>query len=568
VCTVVLIEDATETRNAVPACEYVHAYKHDVAGSSSRGKEPSLTLEDFERRYPPRTALPSGAEVTRIAPSPTGRPHIGTALQAVINRALATKTGGVFIIRIEDTDQARLVPGVVDEILAGLDWLGTAPDEGPSSGGEHGPYVQSERLDLYRTAADWLVEHGHAYHCFCSAERLEAVRTSQVAQLVKPMYDRHCRSLTGDEVASRQARGEPSAIRMKIPDGESIRFSDLARGEIAIHSGEIDDAVVLKTDGFPTYHLASVVDDHFMRITTVVRGEEWISSTPKHVLLFRYFGWTPPRFLHTALLRDPQGRKLSKRSGDTSLSFFAAQGILSTAFRNFLTRIIWSHPDQKDVYDFAEFIALFRESSLSVAGPVVDYALLIHLNGQYLRQLAPEALYEAVDAQLSMLISEGRGFQDELGSGAALISHDELLAFRAALHGDRPMALRMLALEPERFKRTTDVIGQCRFYFATLFQAPPAEKLLTPLGDAAVLGQFLKEYDANHDRIVGSKESWDGYLRAYAQREQVKAGKIFMALRLVVTGSEMSPPLFEILHVLGAAEVHRRVALALARISG
>src|SRR5215207_3033981 len=289
------------------------------------------TLDDYERKYPPRP-LPDTAAVGRVAPSPTGQPHIGTALQAVINRGLADKTHGVFILRIEDTDRSRLVPGAVDEIIDSLAWLGVEPDEGPPRGGAYGPYEQSERLALYRAAADRLIERGSAYRCFCSAERLERIRNEQRAQSAPTRYDGCCRALTPSEAAAREAAGEPSVVRMRIPDNEPITFEDGARGAITIQSTEVDDAVILKSDGFPTYHLAVVVDDHFMRVSTVIRGEEWISSTPKHVLLYRHLGWTSPRFLHTALLRDASGRKLSKRSGDTSIGYYRTQGILPEAF--------------------------------------------------------------------------------------------------------------------------------------------------------------------------------------------------------------------------------------------
>jgi len=207
-------------------------------------------------------------------------------MQAIIDRAIASQNGGVFILRIEDTDQSRLVPGAVEEIINALDWLGTRPDEGPGFGGKHGPYTQSERLDLYRTAAEWLVEHGHAFHCFCSVERLDQVRQQQTASGEKPMYDGYCEALSKEEVSSRLASGEKAVIRMRIPRGVEIPFSDVVRGTITFDSKEIDKSVLLKSDGFPTYHLAVVVDDHFMRVTTIVRGEEWISSTPKHVLLY------------------------------------------------------------------------------------------------------------------------------------------------------------------------------------------------------------------------------------------------------------------------------------------
>jgi glutamyl-tRNA synthetase len=525
-----------------------------------------VTLDDFERRYPQRE-LPGGAHVGRIAPSPTGKPHIGTALQAVINRALADKTNGVFILRIEDTDQARLVPGVVDEILTALRWLGLEPDEGPGRAGTYGPYIQSERLDMYQAAAHRLIESGHAYRCFCSAERLEQLRTDQQALKLPMRYDGACRELTASDVAARISRGESSVVRMRIPANETIAFEDLARGRIAIESAQVDDAVILKSDGFPTYHLAVVVDDHFMRVTMVVRGEEWISSTPKHVLLYRHLGWTMPPLVHTALLRDAKGRKLSKRSGDTSIDYYRVQGILPEAFRNFLTRIIWFHPQQKDVYDFSDFSSQFELHQLSVAGPVVDPALLSHINGEHIRRLGAEELYRRVMDHMALLIERGEGFTDsfEGGTGVA-IGQQDLETFVSVFSADRAKALRVLSLEPERFKRLTDVLVQARLYYPEFLQSPTLDVLVGQMGSKEAVRDFLEDMSARHDELVTSqktKEAWDAHVRGYAARLQLKPGKPFMTLRLAITGTQMSPPLYEILHVLGPDEVRRRFRLVL-----
>jgi glutamyl-tRNA synthetase len=526
-----------------------------------------LTLQDYEDEYPSRH-LPETAEATRIAPSPTGRPHIGTALQAIIDRAMANQNGGVFILRIEDTDQTRLVPGAVEEIIKALDWLGNRPDEGPGFGGKYGPYTQSERLDLYRAAAEWLVEQGSAFHCFCSMERMEQVRHLQSARGEKPMYDGHCATISKAEVASRLAGGEASVIRMKVPRGQEISFTDVVRGTITFDSNEIDASVLLKSDGFPTYHLASVVDDHFMRITTVVRGEEWISSTPKHVLLFEYFGWQLPRILHTPLLRDSEKRKLSKRSGDTSVAFFASQGILPDGFRNYLTRIIWPHPEGKDVYDFAEFVEKFKPSELPKTGPVVDYALLTFINGHYVWQLDRQDLYRRVMALLDDLIAAGEGFRDllvEEGEGE-FVSHEDLVLFRSAFQADPDKAIRILTVGGERFRRLTDVFLQSRFYYADFFGPPTAERLVEVAGNPALAAQFISAY--RESARTTTDFNWDSFVRAEAKRLGVKAGKLFMLFRIAVSGSDKTPPLHDILGILGEAEVDRRLALAGEAIAG
>lgn len=524
-----------------------------------------MDLEQYETVYPPRQ-LPSGAEVTRVAPSPTGRPHIGTALQALIDRALADQSGGLFLLRIEDTDRKRLDPRAIEEILEALEWLGLSPDEGPHVGGDYGPYLQSERLPLYQAAARWLVERGYAYHCFCSAERLEALRQAQQAAGQTSVYDRHCRGLSPAEVARRLAAGEPSVIRLKVPDGERIVFHDPLRGEIAFDSAQVDDQVLLKSDGFPTYHLAVVVDDHFMRVTTAVRGEEWISSTPKHLLLYRYFGWTPPRIVHTVLLRDASHRKLSKRSGDTSIAWYRLQGYLSQGFRNFLSRIIWAHPEDRDVYSYDEFVRLFRVEDLSKAGPVADHDLLDFINSQYMRQLSPSELYRATCTWLDEVLREedAVAFEEARKSGRELRTYtrEEIARFAAAFRQDPEFTCRVLTVEPERFKKLSDIPMQYSFFFPALFQPPTVDMLAKPAGGIGQAMSLLRAYLDVYDPADGH-EAWEAKVRAMADAAGVKAKGLFMAIRVATTGSEQTPPLYDILNVLGGEEVRRRLRLAL-----
>lgn len=526
-----------------------------------------MDLEQYETTYPPRAALPPGAETVRIAPSPTGRPHIGTALQAVINRAVANRTGGVFILRIEDTDRKRLHEGAIDEILAALRWLGASPDEGPQIGGDYGPYFQSERLTIYQDVARWLVERGHAYQCFCTPERLELVRQQQQAAGQPPMYDKHCRWLPADEVARRMDAGEPSVVRLAVPPDTRIAFEDLVRGEIAFDSNTVDDQVLLKSDGFPTYHLAVVVDDHLMRVTTVVRGEEWISSTPKHLLLYQYLGWPIPPLVHTPLLRDASRRKLSKRSGDTSIAWFQTQGYLPEGFRNFLTRIIWTHPEDKDVYPYEDFVASFSLRDLSKTGPVADLDLLDFINGQYVRQLTPDALYAAAAEWLNLVVALDQEVGFEVAGRAertvTVVSHAELARFAAAFTRDPAYSRRVLALEPERFKKLSDIVLQCGFFFPDLFAAPSAEMLSRPIGSAAAAADALETY-RDYQRLDDAHEPWEAKVREHAASAGIKVGKLFMTLRIALTGSDRTPPLYEVIQALGAEEAQRRLDLAIA----
>jgi glutamyl-tRNA synthetase len=521
-----------------------------------------MTLQDFEAHFPPRTDLPAGGEITRVAPSPTGLPHMGTALQAVIDRALATKTGGRFLLRIEDTDRARTVEGSIEGIFEGLRWLDLMPDEGPELGGDYGPYTQSERLPLYKAAARRLVEHGHAYHCICSPARLEQVRRELTEAGKPPKYDSFCRTRPIAEVEAHLAAGLTSVIRMRVPENETIRVVDAVRGELSFESSTLDESVLLKSDEFPTYHLASVVDDHFMRVTTIVRGEEWISSAPKHVLLYRYFGWELPVFLHTVLLRDATKRKLSKRSGDTSIRWFRLQGYLPEGYRNFLTRIIWAHPEGKDIYPYADFVANVVPEDLPKTGPVADYQLLSFINGKYIGALLPRELYQTLVDYLDYVLAQGEDLRIMLVESPNQefkeYSLAELRAFRDALVSDREYAERILSLEPGRFRRLADIVGYTAYLFPDLFGAQPLEALTPFVSELPALAQVLEGLALDPRRELHHDE-WERSVRDLAERTGIPAKKVFMLLRVVLTGSQKTPPLYEIIEVLGVNETNRRI---------
>lgn len=530
-------------------------------------------LDRLEQRYPPRT-LAGHARVVRVAPSPTGKPHIGTALQATIDYALARQSGGIFILRIEDTDRARLVPGTVEEIIAALDWLGLPPDEGPELGGAYGPYVESERLDDYELLADWLVEHGHAYPCFCTPERLARLREEQTAARQPTGYDRHCRGLSPEERRAHLDAGEKPVVRLAMPLDGTIVYEDPARGTIEFNPAEQDDPVVLKSDGYPTYHLAAMADDHFMRVTTVVRGEEWISSTPKHLVLLRAFGWEPPTIVHTPLLRDAQGRKLSKRSGDTSIGWYRSQGYLPEAFRNFLTRIIWVHPDGKDTYPYEDFVDGVSPETLPKTGPIVNHDLLDFIGGEWLRTLDAARLYDATREWLQWLLEEytpdGVTFEEPRKGGRIEhpVSRPELEAFKAAFERDRAFTETVLSLEPERYHKLGDIVMQTGLYFSDLFTPAPHALLTDPTrGDTALAVELLREY---LDWFTGNEiaAEWEGRVDTMWQSRELKRAVPFMLLRIAVTGSKQTPPLFGIIEVLGASEVRRRIEGALEELAG
>ena len=323
---------------------------------------------------------------TRVAPSPTGDPHVGTAYIALFNLAFAKSQGGKFILRIEDTDQARSTPESEQQIMDSLRWLGLDWDEGPDVGGEHGPYRQSERRDVYAEHAQVLLDKGHAFRCFCSSERLDELRAEQAANKQAQGYDGHCLKLSEEEVQAKVAAGEPNVVRMKIPSEGVCKVEDMLRGTIEIDWNQVDMQVLVKADGMPTYHLANVVDDHLMKITHVIRGEEWINSAPKHQLLYDYFGWDMPTLCHMPLLRNPDKSKLSKRKNPTSITYYRDAGYLPEALLNYLGRMGWSMPDETEKFDLDAMIANFDLTRVSLGGPIFDQEKLSWLNASWIRE--------------------------------------------------------------------------------------------------------------------------------------------------------------------------------------
>ena len=344
---------------------------------------------------------------TRIAPSPTGDPHVGTAYVALFNMAFAHSQGGEFLLRIEDTDQVRSTPESEKAILDALHWLGLQWDEGPDNGGPKGPYRQSERSEIYRDHADQLLENGHAFRCFCSTERLDTLRQQQMENKHALGYDGHCMNLDKAEAMSRAESGESHVVRMQVPREGQCTFNDMLRGEITIDWSQVDLQVLLKADGMPTYHLANVVDDHLMEISHVIRGEEWINSAPKHILLYQYFGWETPVFCHLPLLRNVDKSKLSKRKNPTSILFYQRMGYLPEALLNYLGRMGWSMPDEREKFTLAEMLEVFDIQRVSLGGPVFDVEKLSWLNGMWIRE-------ELSDEQLADRLQEWAFNRDAL----------------------------------------------------------------------------------------------------------------------------------------------------------
>ncbi|NQV70459.1 MAG: glutamate--tRNA ligase [Pseudohongiella sp.] len=323
---------------------------------------------------------------TRIAPSPTGDPHVGTAYIALFNRCFAHQHGGKFVLRIEDTDQQRSSEKSEQDILQSLKWLGLSWDEGPDCEGDFGPYRQSERSEIYSSHIEQLLDKGTVFRCFCSSERLDLLRQQQMQDKQQIGYDGCCVNLSAENIAAKLEQGEPHVIRMKIPEQGNCEFEDLLRGTISISWAQVDMQVLIKSDGLPTYHFANVVDDHLMKISHVIRGEEWINSTPKHLLLYQYFGWDIPVFCHMPLLRNPDKSKLSKRKNPTSIGYYAAMGYLPEALLNYLGMMGWTMPSGEEKFSQEEMTANFDISRVSLGGPIFDTEKLDWLNGKYIRE--------------------------------------------------------------------------------------------------------------------------------------------------------------------------------------
>lgn len=470
----------------------------------------------------------------RFAPSPTGYLHVGGLRTALYNWLLAKREGGQFLLRIEDTDRTRLVEGAVDALLDSLKWAGVMPDEGAVVGGPLGPYVQSERLPIYREMVDKLIADGHAYYCFCTPERLAAMRAASAEKNESTAYDRHCRNLDPEEVARRLATGEPHVVRMKVPDGRTITINDAIRGQVTFDSSLVDDQVLLKTDGFPTYHLAAVVDDHLMQITHVIRGEEWLSSTPKHILLYEYFGWEPPTFAHVPLIINADGKKLSKRDGDVSVESYREKGYLASGLLNFLAMLGWNPGDEREFFTLDDLSEAFSLERVRKSGSVFDFDKLLYINGLHMRKMAATDLADMV-----------LPFFDKAGMARPekdyLVKVIEVMAERANLLTDYCEPIRYFYEDPTSYEEAT---------IKKRWKAQTPALLREWTSQLATLENF-------------TAEAIDAHLRQFAQEKGVGAGQLIHPCRLAVSGSGTGPSLFHMMEVLGKECCLRRLQHAL-----
>lgn len=465
---------------------------------------------------------------TRIAPSPTGYPHIGTIYQAMFDFVFARKYQGKFITRIEDTDRARLVEGTEEVIFESLDWFGLIADEDLRKGGGYGPYRQSERLGLYHKYAKQLIDENNAYYCFCTKERLEQLRLQQQQQKQAPMYDKHCLSLSKEEIEKNLSENVSNVIRLNVPKDQKIVVHDAIVGEVIFDSNLVDDQVLIKSDGFPTYHLAVVADDYLMKITHVFRGSEWLPSTPKHILLYQFLGWEKdiPRYAHVPLLLDPEGSgKLSKRKGHASVDFYQKEGYLPEAILNFLANIVWNHPSGQEIFPLKEFEKAFELEPFRVEvkpqGARFDIKKLEWMNGEYIRMMS--------DSELTKRLQD------------FLVDHP-------AKDKIAPIA----PLVKERIKKLSDFVPLTDF----LWEKPDYDveefnkvKIETK---KEVLQKVLEKFEIMEK--PWKTQIFEKTFRDLADELKIKAGDCFQLIRITISGQSVTPPLFESIQILGEEE--------------
>ncbi|MBN1368674.1 MAG: glutamate--tRNA ligase [Dehalococcoidaceae bacterium] len=488
--------------------------------------------------------MPKKNARVRYAPSPTGYPHVGNIRTALFNWLFARHTGGSFIVRIEDTDTARTVSGAEDVILESLRWLGLDWDEGPGKGGAYGPYRQSERLEYYQKAARQLVEQGNAYYCYCAPERLEEMRSGQIANKQPPGYDRRCRELDPHKKSGFSGECPHPVIRFKTPIEGSTAFCDELRGEVAFENRSIDDFIILKADGFPTYHLASVVDDHLMQISHIMRAEEWISSAPKHVLLYGALGYQPPRFAHLPMILGPDRSKLSKRHGAVSITQYREEGYLPQAMVNFLALLGWSLDDKTDIISLQTLVESFTLERIGKTAAVFNREKLDWMNGVYIRSLS-----------LDDLVRQAMPFLEKYLPDSVERPLDE------------GYVKKVMPLIHERAKTLREIPQLVDFFFtpdigyeAGLLIGKKMDRQMSLNALEVTLDHLEKLEPFTHDTLEQS-------LRPLAEELELKAGQLFGIIRVAVTGLTVAPPLFETMVVLGKVKCLQRIKQAISSLS-
>ncbi len=517
----------------------------------------------------------------RYAPSPTGMQHIGGVRTALFNYLFARSKNGKFILRLEDTDRTRYDEKYVQNLYDTMSWLGIDWDEGGDKGGAYGPYVQSERFELYKKYAMQLIENGEAYYCFCDAERLDRIRKIQTENKMPPGYDRNCRHLTAEEVKANLDAGKPYVIRLKVPLEGETTFEDHILGTIQWKNEDISpDPVLLKSDGFPTYHLANIVDDHMMHITHVMRAQEWIPSTPLHVQMYKSFGWEHPEFCHLPMVNGADGKKLSKRHGSTSLNEFRARGYLPQAIVNYVALLGCSYEEGKEFYTLEELAKAFKLEHLNKAPAVFDYKKLEYYNGNYIRMLSAEELYKWTlpfitgtgDATLE-INPENPQPKPKVGpeySGVALGGDGRPYCVDKSMNmSTEDVEKTLLGLMPliqERLHFLCDAAEMVHFMF-TEPAVPPSDQIIPKKLDVAKTKEVLEAAKTFVSEIFGkTHDEAEVLAKENAEKLGIKLGDFMMPIRMAVTGSRVSPPLIGSIWVLGKEKSLARIERTLATL--
>lgn len=478
----------------------------------------------------------------RFAPSPTGYLHIGGLRTALYNYLFAQKNGGKFILRIEDTDQTRFVEGAIENLIHSLQWAGVKYDEGVFvedgkvvEKGDFGPYIQSKRLEIYREYVDKLLEEGHAYYCFCSRERLENIRDEQKMKGLVPKYDGFCRNVSLADAKERVVQGEEHVVRLKLPHNKDIQFHDIVRGDIVINTNDIDDQVLLKSDGYPTYHMAVVVDDYLMGITHIVRGEEWLPSTPKHIFLYEAFGWEKPVYVHLPTVLNKERKKLSKRQGDVSVDDFRNKGYLPGGLVNYLALVGWSPEDNQELLSMEEMIEKFSFERVSKTGGIFDKDKLDWVNGHYIRNSTTE---EIKDLALPYLIQSG--FIDE-----------------EFIKNNPEWMLMLIETVKESLSTISEITEKVQFIFKDELEIEE-ETFNEFLGDdnGSTLMKAIIEELSNVDKI--DMEYAKTFMKSIQKATGIKGKNLFMPIRVALTGSAHGPELVNVLYLLGKDRIINR----------
>lgn len=476
----------------------------------------------------------------RFAPSPTGYLHVGGLRTALYNFLFARKNNGKFILRIEDTDRNRYVEGAVEKLINSLKWCGLDYDEGPDFEGQFGPYIQSQRLSIYKQYANRLLTEGKAYYCFCSPERLEALREDQQKRkLPQAKYDKHCLSLHKNEIEEKLSHGTQHVIRLNVEPNKKIIFDDIIRGKIEFESNNVDDQILIKSDGYPTYHLANVVDDHLMEISHVIRGEEWLSSTPKHILLYNFFGWNKPVFAHLPLLLNPDRSKLSKRQGDVAVEDYRGKGYLKDALVNFVALLGWNAGDDQEFYYINELIQKFSLEKVNKAGAVFDLEKLNWLNAEHLRKKTNEDIL--------------------------LMLKEEILNSQFATHNfPDDYLIRVIEAMKERVSFVFEFLRKSPYFFERPREYEKASveknwKTETPKHIIKLRSKFEQLQNP-------TKENYEDALKQVAEELNIGAGKLIHPLRLAVSGMSTGPGVYDILIILGKSEIILRMDYAVEKI--